>query len=678
MFVIFCVQFVEQSPTIMDLLLELLSGGLGKIVKTRDGHKSELPYSVKPQIKRFVDACMETDRGSDVANKAQEWMRQLENLGDLGWKSKETTIHQREETEALISDFLGEPSLEERTTTSLASDQKAFRDPEWAAVHDTLHLSSANIALAAAAQGASVVVQCISSSGAKFFPETPESAQRRNMFLVRFWLVQPPEDICGILRYSNHQKMTKGFDDDDLDGDDGTEYPNLTIFGGMQELSIWVSRVLGYKCKAIMAEEPACFLQLWDGAAKYAKSLSWEMPQNSRALNSRLKLGIVKSKQQADQPLQVIKLSQELQRVDKCLNGISRDIAGIVHDFYLMQDYSSDNILGNEELKMNLAMDFVLIAIAVEMLRQITYTDNNSLNQYALHLSTLKKGTGGIREMVPIALHEGIPLEALVWASSMLWGGSSLESHGSTSVTDDVIGIVAPHCVVMMDVLRDPLAFVQKGLEGKLLSVWRGAVPMIPREPRTNFVLSWVGAKHPVLEDQDLQPKSEDTPRNKVCGEVIFTLEPHIEDPTRGVLCAWYGGQLVSEINLRTVLSNVMLRPAKRPQDVIDNIITLGPVEMEVLHRDRRGLHKEKKPGSLRIVKIQPFDLLTMKQFSVPKNVVLYLNDLQHISWALLAAGCCPAKFTTIYRGTFHELDEDKIRACGREETRGNVILLVP
>lgn len=113
---------------------------------------------------------------------------------------------------------------------------------------------------------------------------------------------------------------------------------------------------------------------------------------------------------------------------------------------------------------------------------------DNSLEQFALNLQTLKTGQRGLQDLLPDACWEGVTLQHLLWAGATLWGGASRTSKDSQRVTDDVLRNVAPNCTIIMDFLRDPCLFIENRTEKMLLSVWRGAVPKLPRDPQTNFV----------------------------------------------------------------------------------------------------------------------------------------------------------------------------------------------
>jgi hypothetical protein len=140
-------------------------------------------------------------------------------------------------------------------------------------------------------------------------------------------------------------------------------------------------------------------------------------------------------------------------------------------------------------------MEFVLIAICVGSLRTLTKFPKNDFT-YALNLGALtsrgmsatEMRTGELRRLIPMALSQGVPHTWLSWCGALLWGGASYASQGHHVTHDRVIGIVAPHCTILLDFICNPKELVRSGLHGRLLSVHYGPVPLLPRESSSNFV----------------------------------------------------------------------------------------------------------------------------------------------------------------------------------------------
>jgi hypothetical protein len=68
---------------------------------------------------------------------------------------------------------------------------------------------------------------------------------RRSTFLVRLWLTQPPEHICGVLRHSNHSTKSENDTKNPNNMRDAMD-EDVTVVGGALELATWVARKLGF------------------------------------------------------------------------------------------------------------------------------------------------------------------------------------------------------------------------------------------------------------------------------------------------------------------------------------------------------------------------------------------------------------------------------------------------
>lgn len=367
------------------------------------------------------------------------------------------------------------------------------------------------------------------------------------MFLVRLWLVQPSEHVRGILRYSNHMESSTWYDRQrtQRQGLDGNV---ITIFGGAQELLGWTAQALRFRCDMSHIEERVDALsQLWGMGAAFAQRLRWKVHHQPNKLYP-LRLTIEGYDTNASLPQQAIALAKSHGARERKLKPLSRNIARIVNEFYGLDDNGPD--LARDKPEVLRAMHFVVISISVTILRQLTHTTDDSLEQYSLNLQTLDKGQRGLRDLLPDACWEGVTLQHLLWAGATLWGGAS---PGSQRVTDDVLGVVAPNCTIIMGFIRDPRLLIENSTEKMLLSVWRGAVPMLPRDPRTNFVRGHNRINHKQTEIgrkfKSRQTGNADA-RMVMEGQTLLTFEPFTEMPTLGVFCCWHKGCLPGFLRL--------------------------------------------------------------------------------------------------------------------------------
>lgn len=647
-FVTLCTSIVEDNSSIMKMLTLLVLGGLGNVVKTDSNRPPDIPYQFKPHMIKFVESCKESDRESEQSRKALTWMAELGVFGDLGWGSKDTSIRRQQASIDLMAEILGGTTREEEIAK--ATHRRMSQTPssqQWARVHDTLHLSSAYIALAAAANGADIFVECVGSKGSKFFPRTPSPTPKKSSFLVRLWLIQPPEEVRGILRYSASNDTATYMDNEEERQSGTSDDENLTIFGGTREIAIWVARMLKFEYKGDMPNmnNEMAHATLWSQGAKIVSNCRWRVrrdPWKNRPLHFDFRY---------EKPLEVsgsaAQLSNALQKSDSRLGTIARPIAAAVDELYRLDDYSFVNDVDEPDIFM--AMQFLLVAVAIESLRKMTYSQSGATDQYALSLSTLEQHHGALRELIPQAVVSGITLEKLVWTASTVWGGASLSSSGSVQVDQSVIGVVAPQCTVILDFIRDPLLLVRQGETAKILSVWRGAVPMLPRDPKNGFCRSPTKALQRATELTPEFELSEYPAGARIDGKMIITFEPLVSDTTVGAFCCWYSRNLTCEISPITVFSNLLKRPS--------NGLPIS--------------HKEQK---LMTRIISQMDLLMLKEFLPTKDMVVLIDGLEDPAWAFFAAGCCPTA-TIVHRGNVEDMET---RGIKRRLSSQDVVLVIP
>ncbi|KAG6355672.1 hypothetical protein INS49_003635 [Diaporthe citri] len=656
-FVVLCCRYTDNERMIQEMLKLLLSGDLGTVLKFDGSVGPNLPHTMTVQLQKFVGSCLQTDMDSTVSTQAKAWMAELAHYGQVGRYGSDFEISRPQASQQLMAELLGGRSMEEHMkeysrgldisteageAMAVASSTE-IREP-WARVYNTLHLSSAYIALAARANGADVVVQCFTQDGSKFFPSEPTIHHQGTIFLVRAFGSFSP---LSITQYDGQRTPSRG-----LDG------RRITIFGGTQELLAWTARALGFSCNMSIIEEPVDALsQLWRMGAAFAQRLRWVVrPQPNKLFPLRLTIeGYDKN---ATLPQQAIALAKSYGSREQKLKPLSRNIASIVHEFYAVDDYGPD--LAQDEPEVLLAMQFIAISISVTTIRQLTHTTDDSLEQYALNLQTLEKGQQGLRDFLPSACSEGISLQQILWAAATLWGGASQLSQGSQRVTEDVHGVVAPNCTIIMDFIRDPRLFVGNGIEKMLLSVWRGAVPMLPRDPRTNFVRGNNRvSSNPTDIGRNFDRIDSAHAMRVMKGQMLLTFEPCTENPTLSVFCCWYSGCLVFEFSPACILINLLRRP------------------MSSLAAADSKLYTYKKPKH--VLKLQPGDLLRSKNLVVRDEAFVIVHGLHDPAWILFAAGCCPPTHTIIHRGPTDHLEDDVQSLINDSKiSGGEVLLLVP
>ncbi|KAH6680199.1 hypothetical protein B0J14DRAFT_578063 [Halenospora varia] len=654
-FVVLCTRFVSSKHDVMEFLSLLLIGGLGNSVDKGQLETQSLPYNFKSLLLSFVQACIDSDADSQQGRLAKQWMAELAAFGECGWRSENFSIRTKQAVINVLAELLGGLSVEEEMAKfGKSSITEPKPEPRGRGIHNTLHLESAYVALSAAANGANVVVECIATAGIRFIPSN--RPRNPDTFTLRLWLKQPPPDICGALRFSQSIETTTYMSNGSFTGGFAEEM-EFTVFGGALEIAKWTAQKFGYAPELTENPPSETVMALWKAGLDISESYHWRVhEQPSKLYPLRFRLDISSSSETSDP--QVLALIKALKIVDTRYSTIARKVANAVHGIYKFdgyQDYISDIPKDAEVVK---AMLLVLAAIAVGSLHRLTNALGETQDQYALSLSTLNEREGSLRNLIPSALTGGLSHQALLWAASTLWGGASTATQGSTTVVDSVVGIVAPQCTVILDLIRDPLVFAQKGLGTKLIALCRGSVPMLPRDPHTGFVKTPGRdiSSRQILTASELEDKHPEMSTDRpLAGGMVITFEPMLSDPSRGIFCCWFMGNLAFEIDPIGVFLNLLKRP----------LTGLQPREHE------RGENRNANEA-LKYRKISQMGLLSLREFEVQGCCVVFDGLFGNPAWIICAAGCSPIH-TIFYRGDPTELDVQEKEDCLQE---GDVIIV--
>lgn len=300
-FVVLCCRYTDDERMTKEMFNILFSGGLGTILHFDGSVSPDRPYTMTPQLQKFMDSCLQTDLDSTVSLEAKTWMAKLAHYGQVERFSSDYEVVRPQASQQLMVELLGGRSMEEHMEESsrgldISTETEKGKDVSpnteigepWARVYNTLHLSSAYSALAARANGADVVVHCVIQDGSRVFPEEPPLHRQSTMFLVRLWLVQPLEYVRGILRYSNHVESKTWYDGQRIQNH-GPNGRDITIFGGSQELLGWTARALGFRCIMSMEEPMDALSQFWRMGTAFAQWLRWVLrPQLNKLYPLRL------------------------------------------------------------------------------------------------------------------------------------------------------------------------------------------------------------------------------------------------------------------------------------------------------------------------------------------------------------------------------------------------------
>lgn len=223
-------------------------------------------------------------------------------------------------------------------------------------------------------------------------------------------------------------------------------------------------------------------------------------------------------------------------------------------------------------MEMTAAMKLVNVAIAVGSLHNMTQPLADDEFQYALNLKTVERD-GSLANLCPKGLTEGLSHQDLLWAASTLWGGASPATQGFVVPNESVQGIVAPHCIVILEIIRSPLQFVRDGIRGKLMTMCRGSVPLLPRDPNSGFVLGRYN-KDTESEIQFLHVNDlADSNPGKLQGDLVVTFEPDVlgRSPFRSIFCCWFMGSLAFEIDPITVFKKILTRGTEAERSRVES-----------------------------------------------------------------------------------------------------------
>ncbi|KAK4215125.1 hypothetical protein QBC37DRAFT_312869 [Rhypophila decipiens] len=683
MLVVLSCRYSEDDATMTKMVEMLIAGKLGNVFKVDLDCSPSLPYTFRGHIGAFIASCVDADRDSDVSRRASGWMSQLSTFGDLGdgWTPRELLQRRQQASIDLVGELLGTAGADE----AVKHEHDGVPACTWGRVHNTLHLTCAYIALAAAAHGALILVECVTASGSRFFPADPGPEEHKSRFLVRLWLTQPPEHIRGILRHSEHENKDAAAA---ARGD--PENNNVIVVGGTLEIATWVARKLHYRCKSSAAaaslDESVALSELWKRGVAYGRKMRWTTrrtltTKNHGTLLLALESGGPDSGSTIVSTPEVASLSRALVGADKRLRPLATVAASIVHESYGLSDYSSllspsgnDAPLGTRsttigESEAIQAMYFVITAISIEALRcAINPAVGDTTDSYALNLATLDSGTratGNLHNLVRSALNEGTAPHHVLCAAATVWGGAQLFGSSSNSLlqppaADHMLGIIGPRCTVIWDMVRDPLAFVGEDRTDRLISIWRGSMPMLPRDPRTNCVYGGAAA---AAAPTELGP--DDVPKKKtaeVKGPMVVTFEPFDREATRGVFCFWHRGNLVCEF---------------APQAIFTTVLSGSTAHMAIMPQKNR-------PKVKKFVELEKADLLDMAPggFRATRGAGVVIKGLgRDPAWAMFALGSASGPSTSSHHLLMHidrgDPSEFRIDEFGKIGNDGQVVVLI-
>jgi len=485
--VVLCCRYTEPIDSIIAAVESLLLGKLTKSIHPGDltGEQSKLYASWKPLLRTWVQGVRSSDADSLQSSTIIKWLTELAEEG-ASVKLSSTFALTRQYNLDLVADLLGS----EDTRAGQWGEKVVIANGETVQqrVYDTMSTGAASIGIAAAANGADVSVLCITRHGSKLIPSTTTSPTQ---YLIRLWLKQPHPRI-----FQNLQPSPRELDEAQ-EGNYSASYARNIVYGGEKEIALSIAQELGY-----WDGDKDCIhevLALWTAGVQKGKSLTWSIKPFRHvheidipvAFSPHVFFQLTDHCQSELPGLQVDELAKFIASRDQRLQPLSRGIARIIHEEYQLTEYVKSE-LGDKRI-FKAVGEFVQMAITIGSLHTLTRNPHNS---FALNLGAVAThgSDGEFQQLLLGALGGGLDFgvghNTILWAAALLWGGTSLASHGNKPIGEDVLGIVAPQCTIILDFIRDPLALARHGLNAPFLSIYRGAVPLLGQDPTSGLVMA--------------------------------------------------------------------------------------------------------------------------------------------------------------------------------------------
>jgi hypothetical protein len=619
---VLCAQFAVTTQTLRSLLNMFLAGELGTVVNRSDtGSDARLVYNASSILGTFITACIDSDRDSAQYRQTRELNARLMSQLQGSFRGETQAHHRFDATKRILRDVF-------QCGLSIRADDEA-KALAVALIHDTMHITSAYVALAAAANGANIRLDCHTAHGVEMI--TNQESNNETL-LVRLWLTQPPPHILSCLSFAEPDIEPQSFD---------------VAYGGQKELSHSCADCLGLTYKYATASQSVMVQKLWIAGIDLAQMIKWHIDTTFESTGRQrflgLRLDMDRLPLDIDPPAgQLVVALQDLFRGHAAADSIRRSVAQKVHMIYRCSDYSEPTVAK----EMSLAMRLVITSLISALITKTCRFQNITESQYAALPERMVDEKGHFWGTLETTLTEGAELVHLITAAVVLWGGGETNNVGSGG---HVLGFVAPHCHVVMDAICDPFRSAQHGLDVPVLLVCRGSIPMLPRDKNTGWVKSarsTSSRKAVKIEDVTQQPLlAEDL-------KVLITFQPNVNDISCGGYCCWVNGILACEIDPYQVFRHLLRRPL------------IGGPPMY----NRRYAPEE----ALGVGPNRPIGPLWLRPTAMLQNGSMYINGSpqedkhgfalaidagSNASLAICAAGLFPDDSVLIHRGPVSSVD---------------------
>ena len=588
-FCILVTRFVETRESITTLLLDQIFRGLmGTVINGGTANSGvDLPYALRSIVRNYVGSVLDADADSPQASIVRQGMADLAMaIGKLDLPK--ATRYAHHDHSCMLGALLG--------------DELYLQDDGDIKIFNTLFAGSASIALAAFATGADIVVECVTTDGTKTIP-TSIAVTDHPALRVRLWLCQPPENVTRGLQLRSRGHGTD--EDDDLSGMDGV------IFGGADEISRIIARELSLEVSEGQV------LAMWNAGVKKGESANWTSSVDSHTSTSQhLKFFLKKSILERNIPDHVASIADCYFKAahGDVRHDLARTVAGVVHDVLNCSSYSNSH-------GFQVAMQFVLVSMAVGTLCSLLSNKPPDSASYAWAMQCVQHN-GCIKDFCERAISVGIFHTDLLWAASSIWGGSTLLAHGNYAMHDRVLGIVAPHRTVLLDIVRDPLGLAEFGLSEGIIALYRGSLPMLPHEQASGYV---VAARSLTLERSPMQCDDTEPNLRNPSFELILRIEVDYRRAEHFRICGWVFADVAFELDPLTVMMNLLgTRHFDNSQAALQGAISVPSQKMPMFHSlDWND------------------DLVVEREYDVIGGILVGETN-SNPSWLVAVAGCAP------------------------------------
>ncbi|KAF2113456.1 hypothetical protein BDV96DRAFT_648414 [Lophiotrema nucula] len=578
--VVLIAKYADSVDRIVDTIEKLLTHRLPTRAiypgKAKEAEQSAF-RNWTPLLRSWVEAILSADSDTSQVIRTRKYLSELAVQGARAGKDSHKWDRVWLQNIRFIQDFLGYCGADEESSDlreQLGRFEHTIRTNKGTTckqrVFNTFAASTASLALAAAANGADVSVECVTfNDGTQQRTMLPLGKEGESQYLVRLWLCKPPLEVYELIR-----PVEVGADEEAEARDDSQ---STVIFGGNMETAVYAAQKLDFWTQSTDDAHSERAVSLWKAGIELGATIPWKVrrfnidEESQIATEDHIYL-------QAEMPTQVPVDNEHVERLAshrlKVWLGLNPPrtttmhnlIANVIHEQY---NYSR----GYQGSIFQAAMDFVAVAVMIGMVDSlIVKQGRRSTYAFSMEFLRSRNGTSELLNYFKLAVFEGITPSSLLWAAASIWGGSSPAMHGHMSVTDRVVGIVAPQCTVLLDFLRDPLRLAKSGLREPIISLHYGSVPLLFRNPSNGFVFAAVDAfttsrRRTLLKSfEDTTASSQTTPE---C-DLVIQLEPNItsrrgSNPGNYLVC-YYMGDLAFELDPYCVMLNLLLRRG----DIVD------------------------------------------------------------------------------------------------------------